>query len=92
MLDRLTELGTWELEGVPYPDYYSKLPEDKAPLGACPPGRVTPTGWRRGIDPTGGQLLTDALLRVAVEQGADVRTGVAGRPHRSRTPTTRRAG
>jgi hypothetical protein len=73
VLDRLTELGAWELEAVPYPDYYADLPEDLVPIGRV----IQPTfppGWRRGIDPTGGQLLTDALLRVAVEQGAAMRT------------------
>jgi succinate dehydrogenase/fumarate reductase flavoprotein subunit len=74
VLDRLTELGAWELEPVPYPDYYADLPEDLAPLGRVIQPRF-PDGWRRGIDPTGGQLLADALLRVAVEHGADVRTG-----------------
>lgn len=74
VLDRLTGLGAWELEPVPYPDYYADLPEDLAPLGRVIQPRF-PDGWRRGIDPTGGQLLADALLRVAVEHGTDVRTG-----------------
>ena len=74
VLDRLTELGAWELEAVPYPDYYADLPEDLAPIGRVVQPRF-PDGWRRGIDPTGGQLLSDALVRVAVEHGADVRTG-----------------
>jgi 3-oxosteroid 1-dehydrogenase len=75
MLDRLTALGTWQLEGVPYPDYYADLAEDVVPVGRV----IQPTfpaGWRRGIDPTGGQLLADALLRVAVEHGTEVRAGV----------------
>ena len=75
VLDRLTELGAWELEAVPYPDYYADLPEDLAPIGRVVQPRF-PDGWRRGVDPTGGQLLSDSLVRVAVEHGADVRTGV----------------
>lgn len=73
VLDRLTELGAWELEAVPYPDYYADLPEDLAPVGRVIQPRF-PDGWRRGVDPTGGQLLADALRRVAEEQGAVVRT------------------
>ncbi len=75
MLDRLTELGAWRLEGVPYPNYYSKIPEDTVPMGRVIQPAF-PEGWRRGIDPTGGQLLSDALLRVAQEHDAIVRTDV----------------
>jgi 3-oxosteroid 1-dehydrogenase len=73
VLDRLTELGAWQLEAVPYPDYYADLPEDLAPVGRVIQPRF-PDGWRRGIDPTGGQLLADALRRVAEAHGATVRT------------------
>lgn len=72
VLDRLTELGAWELEAVAYPDYYADLPEDLTPIGRVIQPKF-PAGWRRGVDPTGGQLLTDALMRVAIEHGADVR-------------------
>ena len=74
ILDRLTELGTWELEAVPYPDYYADLPENEAPIGRTIQARF-PEGWRRGVDPTGGQLLADALRCVAEEHGAEVVTG-----------------
>lgn len=74
VLDRLTELGAWELEGVPYPDYHAGLPENETPIGRTIQPRF-PDGWRRGIDPTGGQLLADALRRVAEEHGTSVRTG-----------------
>lgn len=74
ILDRLTELGTWELEPVPYPDYYAELPENEAPIGRTVQARF-PDGWRRGVDPTGGQLLADALRRVAEDEGAEVVTG-----------------
>ncbi len=74
VLDELTALGTWTLEGVAYPDYYADLPEDEAPVGRVIQPAFPP-GWRRGVDPTGGQLLADALLRVAVDHGATVRTG-----------------
>jgi 3-oxosteroid 1-dehydrogenase len=72
VLDRLTELGAWELEAVAYPDYYADLPEDLAPIGRVIQPKFPPD-WRRGVDPTGGQLLTDALMRVAIEHGADIR-------------------
>jgi hypothetical protein len=74
VLDRLTELGAWELEAVDYPDYYADLPEDRAPIGRVIQPKF-PADWQRGLSPTGGQLLADALLRVAIEHGADVRTG-----------------
>ena len=65
----LLEAAGKELEGVDYPDYYAALPQD-----AAPNGRVVqltfPDGWRKGIDPTGGQLLVEALLGAAQERGA----------------------
>jgi 3-oxosteroid 1-dehydrogenase len=71
-LDRLQALGAFRLEAVPYPDYYADLPEDEAPIGRVIQPEFPP-GWRKGVDATGGQLLADALLRVAVEHGAQVR-------------------
>jgi succinate dehydrogenase/fumarate reductase flavoprotein subunit len=56
-------------EPVAYPDYHAHLPEDAAPIGRV----VQPTypaGWRKGIDPTGGQLLADRLLDAARAHGA----------------------
>jgi hypothetical protein len=65
------DAGAMTLEAVPYPYYYAHLPED-----AAPEGRVIqpayPPGWRRGVDPTGGQLLVDLLLGAARERGAEV--------------------
>jgi succinate dehydrogenase/fumarate reductase flavoprotein subunit len=74
VLDRLTELGAWTLEAVAYPDYGADLAEDEAPIGRVIQPAFPP-GWRRGLDPTGGQLLADALLRVAIDQGAELRVG-----------------
>lgn len=73
-LDRLGEIGAIEITPVDYPDYYADLPEDEAPLGRVVQPRF-PDGWRRGIDPTGGQLLVDGLERAAVQHGAQVRLG-----------------
>lgn len=73
VLSRLEALGAFELEAVDYPDYYAEA--DAEPTTGHVIQARFPDGWRKGIDPTGGQLLTDALLRVAVEHGAEVRVG-----------------
>ncbi|MEZ5256159.1 MAG: FAD-dependent oxidoreductase [Ilumatobacteraceae bacterium] len=70
-LEALVAAGGFVLEGVDYPDYYAGLPENAAPLGRVVQPRF-PDGWRRGIDPTGGQLLVDGLLSAAEAHGARV--------------------
>ncbi len=70
-VEELVALGALSVESVDYPDYYADLPEDTAPNGrAIQP--VFPAGWRRGIDPTGGQLLVDQLQAAAERLGAIV--------------------
>jgi 3-oxosteroid 1-dehydrogenase len=70
-IEELISIGALALEAVDYPDYYADLPEDTAPNGrAVQP--VFPPGWRRGIDPTGGQLLVDQLQAAAERLGATV--------------------
>ena len=70
-IEELVALEALSLESVDYPDYYADLPEDTAPNGrAVQP--VFPDGWRRGIDPTGGQLLVDQLQAAAERLGAKV--------------------
>lgn len=71
-LDAICEASGMVFEAVAYPDYYADLPEDAAPVGRV----IQPTypaGWRKGIDPTGGQLLADRLLDAARSHGARVR-------------------
>jgi 3-oxosteroid 1-dehydrogenase len=70
----LQEAGAFELEHVPYPDYWAGLPEDEAPIGRVIQPKFPP-GWQRDTDPKGGQLLADALIRTAERNGAIVRTG-----------------
>jgi succinate dehydrogenase/fumarate reductase flavoprotein subunit len=70
-IEELIAVDALSLESVDYPDYYADLPEDTAPNGrALQP--VFPPGWRRGIGPTGGQLLIDRLQAAAERLGATV--------------------
>ncbi len=55
-----------------YPDYYAPFPEDEVPVGRAIKIRM-PEGHRAGIDPTGGQILVDAMLRSAEAAGVTVR-------------------
>ena len=70
-LEALTAVGALSLEPVDYPDYYADLPEDTAPIGRTVQPKF-PEGWRRGIDPTGGQLLVDQLHSAAERLGVMV--------------------
>jgi len=70
-LEELLALGALDLEPVDYPDYYADLPEDRAPNGRAVQPRF-PHGWRRGVDPSGGQYLVDQLLGAAQRLGAEV--------------------
>ncbi len=73
-LDELIAAGILDLEPVAYPDYYADIAEDEAPNGRV----VQPTfpaGWRRGIDPTGGQYLVDQLAAGAERLGVETRLG-----------------
>jgi 3-oxosteroid 1-dehydrogenase len=71
-LEHLIALGALDVELVDYPDYYADLAEDAAPRGRTVQPRP-PGGWRRGIDPTIGQVLVDELLAAAERLGADVK-------------------
>lgn len=70
-IQELIDIGALEIEPVAYPDYYAELAEAKVSTGHVIQPRF-PQGWRRGIDPTGGQLLVDALERGAVANHAKV--------------------
>ncbi len=70
-LDAIVAAGALTLEAVAYPDYYADLPEDAAPVGRVVQPALPP-GWRRGVDPTGGQLLADSLLAAAERHGTRV--------------------
>lgn len=70
----LQDAGAFELEHVPYPDYWADLPEDEAPIGRVIQPKYPP-GWRRDVDPKGGQLLAEALIRTAETNGAKVLLG-----------------
>ena len=74
VVEALTEAGALDVELVDYPDYYADLPEDTAPMGRTLQPRF-PAGWRRGIDPSGGQLLVDGMQRTAEGLGVDVLLG-----------------
>ena len=71
-IEHLTSIGALAVDHVPYPDYYADLPEDAAPLGRTMTTRL-PEGWTRGISPTGGQLMADALIEAAQRDGAQLR-------------------
>ncbi len=68
----LVDAGAFEVEHVPYPDYYADLPEDTAPVGRIMQPTLPP-GWTRGISPTGGQLLAEGLIQAAEANGAELR-------------------
>ena len=70
-IESLIDAGSFQIEGVAYSDYYADLPEDAAPIGRIIQPSLPP-GWRKGIDPTGGQLLADGLLDAARSHGATV--------------------
>jgi 3-oxosteroid 1-dehydrogenase len=70
-VEELLALGALDLEPVDYPDYYADLPEDRAPSGRAVQPRL-PSGWRRGVDPSGGQYLVEQLLGAAQRLGAEV--------------------
>jgi 3-oxosteroid 1-dehydrogenase len=70
----LEDAGVWVLEHVPYPDYYADLPENEVPIGRVIQPKY-PDGWRRDVDAKGGQLLAEALIRVAEQHGTTVLTG-----------------
>jgi 3-oxosteroid 1-dehydrogenase len=70
----LQDAGVFELEHVAYPDYWADLPEDEVATGRVIQPKYPP-GWRRDVDPKGGQLLADALIRGAEANRAIVRTG-----------------
>ena len=74
VVEALTEAGALDVELVDYPDYYADLPEDTAPKGRTLQPRF-PAGWRRGIHPSGGQLLVDGMQRTAEGLGVDVLLG-----------------
>jgi Succinate dehydrogenase/fumarate reductase, flavoprotein subunit len=57
-----------------FPDYHADLPEDAAPVGRSMRIKLT-DGHRPGIDPTGGQILIDAMLAALARRGGEVRTG-----------------
>ena len=66
------DAGAFTLEQVEYPDYFADLPENKTPRGRTMQPAF-PEGWRRGVDPSGGQLLAESLLNAAERYGAEVR-------------------
>jgi succinate dehydrogenase/fumarate reductase flavoprotein subunit len=70
-LDELATAGVLALEGVDYPDYYADLDEDTAPRGRAVQA-IFPPGWRRGLDPTGGQYLVEHLRAGAEQLGAEL--------------------
>lgn len=73
-ISHLRDAGALRFRHVPYPDYYADLPEGRDGVGrVCEP--VFPEGHRRGIDPTGGQILAEMLVDGAVAHGAQLRLG-----------------
>jgi 3-oxosteroid 1-dehydrogenase len=71
VVEALTGAGALTAELVEYPDYDADLPEDAAPRGRTLQPRF-PAGWRRGVDPTGGQLLIDQMQRTSEGLGIEV--------------------
>ena len=70
-IEELLASGALVLESLDYPDYAAELPEDTTPIGRTLQPRL-PDGWRRGVDPSGGQYLVDQLQAAAERAGATV--------------------
>ena len=70
-VEELLASGALVLESLDYPDYAAELPEDTTPIGRTLQPRL-PDGWRRGVDPSGGQYLVDQLQAAAERAGATV--------------------
>lgn len=73
-ISHLMSIGALDMIPVDYPDYHSDLVEDEVDGGRVLAPRL-PDGWRRGVDPTAGQILVDGLLASAQSHGAEVRLG-----------------
>jgi 3-oxosteroid 1-dehydrogenase len=77
--DFVTEAGVQYIQAETLPDYYSHLPENKAPLGRCfmPGTDAGEIGWgndtvaqlRRAVESRGGKLLTGHRVRQLVYDG-----------------------
>ena len=70
-IEELLASGALVLESLDYPDYAAELPEDTTPIGRTLQPRL-PDGWRRGVDPSGGQYLVDQLQAAAERAGTTV--------------------